>query len=78
MTRLAQVVIVKVAFIVICFGGIATFWALPRPIRDFSLVFTLAWVVITSKLLTWFFVKVGWTTEEIERGSGRSRSRSDD
>jgi hypothetical protein len=68
MAEVAKAVLIKVVFLVMCMGGITVIWNLSSPIPDLSILFGLAWVVITSKVLRWFVIHIGWSTAEREGG----------
>ena len=68
MSEIARVLLVRVAFLLICLVGITVSWNLPSPISDISILIGLAWIVLTSKMLKWFVVRMGWSTKEREGG----------
>jgi hypothetical protein len=65
-TTLGKIIVVKITFLVISLGGITVIWNLPRPISDISILLGIAWIFFTSRILKWFFIRIGWTTKERE------------
>lgn len=67
-TSIGKIIIVKIAFLVMSIGGITIIWNLPRPLSDVSILLGIGWIILTSKFLAWFFIRIGWTTKERENG----------
>lgn len=65
-TTLGKTIIVKTTFLVMSLGGITVIWNLPRPFSDISILLGIAWIFFTSRILRWFFIRMGWTTKERE------------
>lgn len=68
MSEFAKAMLAKCAFVLMCLVGIAVVWNLPPPLSDISILIGLAWIVLTSKLLKWLVVRIGWSTREREGG----------
>lgn len=66
MTTIGKIIIVKITFLVISLGGITVIWNLPRPFSDISILLGIAWIFFTSRIVRWFFIRMGWTTKERE------------
>jgi len=69
MSEIGRAVLVKLTFVLICLGGVAVVWNLPPPLSDVSILIAMAWVVLTSKILKWFVVRIGWSTKDREGGA---------
>lgn len=67
-SEIGRAVVAKCAFVLMCVVGIAVVWNLPSPFSDISILIGLAWIVLTSKLLKWLVVRIGWSTKEREGG----------
>jgi hypothetical protein len=67
MRERSKIIVGHCTFFVVYIGGLVTFWSLPGLISEASPVFAIVWLFATSKGLKWFFVRIGWTTNEREK-----------
>lgn len=68
MPEFGKLLLVRAVFVLVTLGGIAVIWNLPRPFSEVSILIGLAWIVLTSKVLKWLVVRLGWSTREREGG----------
>lgn len=67
MPRYIKRFLVMAAFVAVYFSGTFTVWMMPGRIPEIMPLFAIVWMYVTLRLLRYFFIKSGWTTEESER-----------